>query len=209
LAKLPFADELNIWAYARVDTVKRDTLALMRRAGIRWICLGIESGSAYVRDGANKTLGDSDIRDAVKSIQEAGINVLGNFMFGLPDDTMESMRATLDLAKSIECEYSNFYSAMAYPGSRLYDESRPEDLPDSWSGYSQHAYDTKPLPTRSLSSREVLRFRDNAFREYFSDPAYIDRIARKFGDKAVRDTETMTSYQMKRALLDASVSRPL
>lgn len=204
LSQLPFVEELNIWAYARVDTVKPDTLALMRKAGIRWLCLGIESGSAHVRNGSQKTLDDNDIREVVKNIQKAGISVLGNFIFGLPDDTMESMRATLDLAKSIECEYSNFYSAMAYPGSQLFDEARIEDLPITWSGYSQHSYDTTPLPTATVSARDVLRFRDDAFNEYFSDPAYLDRVGRKFGGNAVRDIEFMTSHKLERKLLNGS-----
>lgn len=124
-------------------------------------------------------------------------------MYGLPDDTMKSMRKTLDLAKSIECEYSNFYSAMPYPGSKLFDETPEKDLPTSWAGYSQHAYETTPLSTATLSSRDVLKFRDDAFREYFADPAYIDLVRRKFGDKAVKDIEEMTSYQMRRALLES------
>ncbi|KKL50514.1 hypothetical protein LCGC14_2304770, partial [marine sediment metagenome] len=53
-------------------------------------------------------------------IRNAGIYVIGNYMFGLPDDTHESMQATLDLALNLECEFTNFYSAMAYPGSPLY-----------------------------------------------------------------------------------------
>ena len=126
LAKLPFSSELNIWAYARIDTVRPETLSLMRKAGIRWLALGIESGSAHVRDGAEKHLNDDDIKEVVKQIQDAGINVIGNFIFGLPDDTRESMQATLKLAKELNCEFANFYSAMAYPGSKLYDIARTQ-----------------------------------------------------------------------------------
>ena len=45
----------NIWAYARVDTVKPHMLEKLRKAGIRWLALGIESGSEHVRDGAEKS----------------------------------------------------------------------------------------------------------------------------------------------------------
>lgn len=180
LAALPFADELNIWAYARIDTVKPETLSLMRRAGIRWLALGIESGSAHVRDGAEKHLDDDDIREIVGEIKKAGINVIGNFIFGLPDDTLETMRQTLDLAKSLRCDFANFYSAMAYPGSRLFEEADPKDLPESWVGYSQHSFETRPLPTAVLTSAEVLKFRDEAFMEYFTDPAYLDHVQQKF-----------------------------
>ena len=199
LAALPFADELNIWAYARIDTVKPETLSLMRRAGIRWLALGIESGSAHVRDGAIKSLDEDDIRNVVKAIQDAGINVIGNFIFGLPDDTHESMQATLRLSKELNCEFANYYSAMPYPGSRLFDETRPEDLPKNWSGYSQHSADTMPLPTATLSSREVLEFRDFAFHSYFEDERYLSMIDRKFGKSAVEHIKQMTATRLSRA----------
>jgi len=182
LAALPFAAELNIWAYARVDTVKPETLSLMRSAGIRWLALGIESGSAHVRDGAIKSLDDNDIRNVVKAIQGAGINVIGNFIYGLKDDTAETMQQTLDLAKSLDLEFANFYSAMPYPGSRLFDETRSEDLPDSWSGYSQHSFDAKPLQTDTLSSADVLAFRDEAFRQFYINNDYQLSLFRKFGE---------------------------
>lgn len=203
LAALPFADELNIWAYARVDTIKPHTLALLRRAGIRWLALGIESGSAHVRDGAEKHLEDDDIRKVVVEIHRAGISVIGNFIFGLPDDTNETMETTLVLAKSLDLEFANFYSAMAYPGSRLYDQTMPEDLPALWSGYSQHAYETRPLPTATLSSVDVLRFRDEAFHNFFTDPIYLERLDRKFGSAAVQEIELMTEQRLSRQLLVA------
>lgn len=203
LARQPFADELNIWAYARVDTIKPETLKMLRSGGIRWLCLGIESGSNYVRDGAEKHLTDDDIRASVKAIQDAGINVLGNFIFGLPDDTLESMRATLDLAKSLDCEFVNFYSAMGYPGSKLHEDTDPAVLPASWSGYSQHSWDTTPLPTEALSSAEVLAFRDAAHTEFFSSPRYLEYVDKKFGSQAVAEIRSMTS-RLPRKLLEAA-----
>ncbi len=204
LARLPFADDLNIWAYARVDTIKPDTLALLRRAGIRWLALGIESGSAHVRDGAKKSFKDADIKDVVRAVQAAGINVLGNFIFGLPNDTAESMKATLGLAETLSLDFANFYSAMAYPGSQLFSEARPEDLPERWSGYSQHSLDTKPLPTITLTSADVLRFRDLAFHDYFSSYQYRSHIDRKFGSQAVAEIIAMTAVRLPRKLLEVA-----
>ncbi|KKM19121.1 hypothetical protein LCGC14_1658850 [marine sediment metagenome] len=198
LARLPFADELNIWAYARVDTIRSDTLALLRQAGIRWLCLGIESGSTHVRRGAKKPINNDDIINAVQAIQRADINVLGNFIFGLPDDTMESMQATFTLAESLKLEFVNFYSAMAYPGSRLFDEANSKDLPVSWSGYSQHSADTRPLPTATLLGAEVLEFRDRSFQKFFTNPIYLERINRKFGQIAVNEIIAMTAVDLPR-----------
>jgi len=194
---------LNIWAYARVDTVKPHMLDKLRRAGFRWLALGIESGSKHVRDGALKALKSNDIVDTVRQIQLAGIHVIGNFIFGLPDDDFVSMKETLELAKELNCEFANFYSAMAYPGSPLYALAVQNNwpLPESWSGYSQHSFDCRPLPTATLSAADVLRFRDEAFDDYFSNLRYLDMVTQRFGWETRKHIEQMASHALPRKLL--------
>jgi radical SAM superfamily enzyme YgiQ (UPF0313 family) len=198
--------KINIWAYARVDTVKPDTLKMLRQAGFQWLALGIESGSKYVRDGSNKRLKFDDIKSVVRAIQDHGINVIGNYIFGLPDDTFETMDETLDLAIDLNCEFANFYSAHAYPGSPLYGEAIEKgwNLPSSWSGFSQHNSDCRPLDTLHISGAEVLRFRDNAFTKYFTNPSYLDMVASKFGQEALEHVKGMTTFKLKRKLLEAA-----
>jgi len=192
--------DLNIWAYARIDTVKPHILDTLRRAGVRWLALGIESGSEHVRDGADKSFGKHDIAAVVKTIRDAGIYVIGNYIFGLPDDTLETMQETLDLAQELNCEMANFYSAMAYPGSPLYRMAVEEGwaLPDSWDGFSQHSVNTLPLPTRFVSAAEVLRFRDRAFTTYFSNPQYLDMVAATFGADTARHIREMAERPLVR-----------
>lgn len=197
---------LNIWAYARVDTVNPQNLGLLRSAGIKWLALGIESASAYVRDGAQKRLKNDDIATVVRTIQAAGINVIGNYIFGLPDDDEASMRTTLDLALSLNTEFANFYCAMAYPGSPLHTEALREGwtLPESWRGYSQHNDDCRPLDTKHVDAATVLRFRDEAFRAYFTNPAYLDMVGQKFGAETLEHVRAMTTYRLTRKLLAAA-----
>jgi anaerobic magnesium-protoporphyrin IX monomethyl ester cyclase len=204
LAAKPYASELNFWAYARVDTVRPERLALLRSAGIRWLALGIESGSKHVRDGAEKSLDHDDIVEIVAAIKDAGINVIGNYIFGLPDDDLVSMQETLQLAKDLNCEFANFYSAMAYPGSPLYNMAVRQGwgLPERWSGFSQHSYDCTPLPTEKASAAEVLRFRDDAFHDYFANPVYLDMVSGKFGEETRRHIEQMTATRLRRAMLE-------
>ena len=106
---------------------------------------------------------------------------------------------------SLNTEWANFYCAMAYPGSPLYALAKESQwsLPDDaggpgWIGYSQHAYETKPLPTETLSYTEVLDFRDKAFDDYFSSPEYHKLIGRKFGQEVVDHIAQMTAYKIKR-----------
>ena len=193
---------INFWAYARTDTVDSALLKKMKRAGINWVCYGFESGNERVRDSVNKR--QSTISEAIAMTREAGIKILANFMFGLPEDDEESMRETLALAKRINAEYANFYSVMAYPGSKLYEEAVEQGwrLPDVWHGYSQYAYETLPLQTRRLSGPQVLTFRDKAFKEYFSNPAYQEMVREAFGQKIVDSIRGMLTKQLKRKYIE-------
>ena len=195
---------VNIWAYARVDTVQDQFLDHLKAAGVNWLCLGIESGSDYVRDGALKKYGNDDIIDVVRRIQNAGIYIIGNYIFGLPDDNISRMQETLDLSLELNCEFANFYSAMAYPGSSLYKAAINEnaDLPEAWKDYSQHGYNTKPLSNKYCSGAEILEFRDKAFEKYFSHQPYLDMVNRKFGQEVVDHISRMVSVPLKRKLLE-------
>jgi anaerobic magnesium-protoporphyrin IX monomethyl ester cyclase len=193
--------DLNIWAYARVDTVRGDdTLERLKRAGVNWLAFGIEAASERVRDDVDKSFGQEEIFRTIERVRTAGINVIANYIFGLPEDDLESMQATLDLALELNCEFANFYSAMAYPGSQLYNLALKErwPLPERWSGYSQHAIDTLPLPTKHLSGAEVLHFRDHAFQVYFNNPRYLEMIGKKFGTETTREIREMASHRLER-----------
>lgn len=192
--------DLNMWAYARVDTVKETMLRKMKQAGINWIAYGFESGSDKVLKGVNKGYNLDKVRSVIKMTYDAGLYIGANFIFGLPDDDYDSMRETLEMAVEINAEWANFYSTMAYPGSQLYQQAIEEGwpLPETWQGYSQYAYDALPLPTRYLSGPEVLKFRDEAFKEYFSNPRYLEMIRRKFGPETEASILDMLKKDLKR-----------
>jgi radical SAM superfamily enzyme YgiQ (UPF0313 family) len=192
--------DLNLWAYARVDTVKDAMIDKLARAGFRWLAFGIEAASERVRADVDKPFDDELVYRTLEKVRAAGIHVIGNFIFGLPEDDLDSMQRTLDLALELNCEFANFYCAMAYPGSALYRRALTEGwpLPDGWSGYSQHSVDSLPLPTRHLAAGEVLRFRDQAFQTYFSSPRYLAMIEARFGAETVREIREMASHRLER-----------
>jgi radical SAM superfamily enzyme YgiQ (UPF0313 family) len=192
--------DLNIWAYARVDSVKDSMLDKLKRAGFNWLALGIEAADDKVLTDVDKRYKVGEVHKTVHKLKDAGINTIGNYIFGLPEDTTDTMQQTLDLALDLNCEFANFYSAMAYPGSPLYDQAVRQgwQLPESWSGYSQHAVNTLPLPTKYLSAGAVLRFRDHAFNVYFTHGPYLDMVRRKFGEDTVAHIREMTSHRLER-----------
>jgi hypothetical protein len=121
------------------------------------------------------------------------------------------MQATLDLAMDLNCEFANFYAAMAYPGSPLYALAVRQNipLPERWTGYAQHSRDCLPLPTRYVTAREVVQFRDQAFLAYFTGERYLDMVANRFGSETVAHIKQMTSYRLERDLLSGALQVPL
>ncbi len=192
--------KVNIWAYARVDTVKDNMLEKLKAAGINWLAFGIEAANARVRDAVQKGFDQEDIARTLTKVRQAGISVIGNYIFGLPEDDLDTMQQTLDLASDLNCEFGNFYCAMAYPGSQLYEMAIREgwELPSTWSGYSQHAYDSFPLRTKHLTSGQVLKFRDEAFHRYYSNPRYLEMIRTRYDQPTVDHLVEMTKHRLKR-----------
>ena len=73
-------------------------------------------------------------------------------------------------------------------------------MPDSWIGYSQHSYETLPLPTEHISAAEVLKFRDEAFHKYFSNKRYLDMVQDKFGNDVYSNIQKMLEIKLDRAI---------
>jgi radical SAM superfamily enzyme YgiQ (UPF0313 family) len=192
--------DFNIWAYARIDTVKEGMLPKLKQAGFNWLAFGIEAANSRVQADVDKRFDEEDVYDTVAKTKAAGINIIGNFIFGLPEDDEASMRETLDMALRLNCEFANLYSAMAYPGSPLYNMALLQnwELPERWSGYSQHSVDSKPLRTKYLTSAEVLKFRDEAFQTYFQAPSFLNMVREKFGPETVDHIRHMTGHKLVR-----------
>ena len=199
-------DQLRLWSYSRIDTVKRpEILKLVRKAGIKWLCLGIESGDRSVRlEVAKGKFEDVDVRKVIKKVHEADIDVMANYIFGLPGDTKKTMKKTFDLSLELCTAGWNTYAAMALPGSQLYKNAVEQKykLPDSYEGYSFHSYETQPLPTETLKPSEILEYRDKSFKNYHTYKPFLNKIERKFGKKALDNIKDMTKVDLKRKILE-------
>jgi radical SAM superfamily enzyme YgiQ (UPF0313 family) len=196
--------DFNIWAYSRVDTCKPQYLETLKKAGVVWLGLGIENPNQSLRQEIHKDhFVDVKITDLMQNMRNAGINIGANYIFGLPMDTHESMQNTLDFAMNNITENTNFYCAMAYPGSPLYKTavSKNWELPKKYEGYSQHSYETLNLSNENLTAAEILSFRDQAFIKYNSNPVYLKFLENKFGKPARQNLEDTLKIKLKRKLL--------
>ena len=201
-------DDLNkFWAYSRIDTVKRpEVLNIVRQAGIKWLCLGIESSNKNIRLEVSKgKFEDVDIKEIVKQIENCNINVMANYIYGLPGDTKESIEETFKVSQDLNTLGWNTYAAMALPGSQLYSEALKNNtkIPKNYSEFSFLSFDTQPLPTASLTAAQVLKLRDQKFNEYFSSEKFLNKIEKKFGKIAIDNIINMLKIKLERKIFNS------
>lgn len=194
----------NMWTYSRIDTVRKDALDLFKKAGVNWLALGVEAGNQMVRQEVSKgSFKEVNIREVCKTISNADINIISNYIFGFPEDSLETMQQTLDLALELNTEMANMYPCQALPGSPMHTLAKKEGwaLPSSYEGYAFLAYETQPLPTKYVSAKEVIKFRDEAWQKYFTHPPYLNLVEKKFGQTERKNVEEMSKIHLKRKIL--------
>jgi len=112
-----------VWyARARVNTVNKDLLQLMRKAGCIRISYGVESGSPRVLKIIKKNITIEQVKEAVSISSEVGMAVVENFMVNLPDETMDDLKQTIEVMKwlgQVKNSYPAYGFTVIYPGTEL------------------------------------------------------------------------------------------
>ena len=200
--------DLNMWCFARTDTVSPDILKRLKGVGVNWVAYGFESFNEDIVNSTNKRLkrqGDFSTENTIKMTKDAGINICADLIAGLWDDDEKSIHNTRDFMIKHLFEWVNIYPCFAYPGTPLYDNYLKEgriQTPTNWETYGLYSYECNPLPTHHLKSSEVLRLRDNVFHDYFTNPEILNMLEKKFGTKTKNHVQTMTKKPLKRRLLE-------
>jgi radical SAM superfamily enzyme YgiQ (UPF0313 family) len=107
---------------SRVDYVDEEMLRLMGRAGCWYISWGIESANEQILKAARKGYKKEQAIKALRWAKAAGINNWGFFIIGLPGETEETIRETIDYAKSLPLDIALFHIAAPYPGTPFFFE---------------------------------------------------------------------------------------
>jgi len=108
-------------ANTRINLLREEELALMQRAGLRQIDLGIESGSPKSLVRLNKQITVEQIREKVK-LAKKYVRVFGFFMIGIPGEDEADVQETFEFAKSLDLDRWSWSIYSPLPGSPLYDE---------------------------------------------------------------------------------------
>jgi len=154
----------------------------LRRAGCWMLALGIESESDDVRRNMVKRLERQKIQAAFRNMRAAGIKSFAFFIFGYPGETPRTMDLTTEYAIELDPDFANFYPAVPYPGTALYEKSVRENLlQPEHADWSRMEYSYYLLRGNGLDEELVMSAINRAKRRFFLRPGYV---ARHLGDIA-------------------------
>jgi radical SAM superfamily enzyme YgiQ (UPF0313 family) len=153
---------------ARADTCSTNMYEDLRSVGLEVMKLGVESADQDLVNGCGKRLAISSVREAVAQCKSLGIRTHLTFMFGLPGETPDSARKTIDLALELSPETVQFSLATPFPGSSFYREleERGYLVSKDWALYD--GYSRSVVRTDLLSAQELEETLRTAYREWES-----------------------------------------
>ncbi len=146
----------------------------LKRSGCWMLAMGIESSSPDIRKDMVKRLEEQKIRTAFANLRDAQIKSFAFFIFGYPGDTIETIEATTEYALELSPDFANFYPAVPYPGTALYEKARREGLLRS-EDWSRMEYSFYLLQGNGLDEATVMSAINRARRRFFLRPAYLFR----------------------------------
>ncbi len=169
-----------IWTTeTRVDIVDDEIASLLKEAGCRRLIFGIESGVEQLLKNVNKNYTVDEIKAGVESAHRAGLETIGLFMLGLPGETEELSRQTIEFAKSLPLDFAKFAVLIPYPGTEIYNrlvKSGTWNRRD-WDNFSTFNPDPEELVCYpgKMTAYQLLTMQKKANREFYVRPNMIYR----------------------------------
>ncbi len=167
-------------AQTRVTSASSRMFKLMKKAGFRYVELGAESGDPEILENSGKQIKPEQVANAVRLAREAGLKVWLKFIIGLPGETKESVRRTIQFATKLNPDRMSVATIVAYPGSDIYrwavnGENGYKMLTTDWGKFDK--YLSNSLELENLSGRTMQRLQFQMYLE-----AYLRN--RRFADLA-------------------------
>jgi anaerobic magnesium-protoporphyrin IX monomethyl ester cyclase len=169
--------KFNWSAFSRVDTVNLEILRKMKQAGCTWLLYGVESGNQEILDTIKKKITLEKVRDAVRMAKEAGIDILASFIVGLPGESVETLKQSMQFAQGLGTSFG-FNVLSPFPGTEVREKAAEygiEILTNDWTKYDCN----RPLTrTKDAGPEEI-----NAFlQQYFEGlNKYLAQLEKESG----------------------------
>ena len=174
LCKAIIDEKLSIhWTCnSRIDTVDIELLQIMKKAGCFMISYGIESADPSILSSCGKKTTPEKAKEAVRLTKKAGIMTVGHFILGLPGETEKSANKSIMFAKSIGLDFAQFYFAVPFPGSRLYQTAVKEGWIEK-GDFSSFEQDSCIMNLPTITKNKLESLRKKAYKEFYLRPSII------------------------------------
>lgn len=160
----------------RVDCLTFPLVDLLQESGLSHIGIGVETVNEPEMKRLKRGIIPQDRqREMIQYCESRGITILANYTFGYPNDTRQTIRLTMEYAKSLNTTFANFFLVTPYPGTEYYEQVKGDLVEEDW-----EKFDTCHMVLRhnSFAPEEVERLREQAFLEYYYRPQWIFKYIR-------------------------------
>ncbi len=162
------SEDLMWFTQVRCDDIikHKDTLPKLRKSGLRWVLLGVESSQQSTLETFRKNITPEDAKKAVKILKKNDIFVQAMFIIGERKDTAESIAESRKFINELDSDFVIFAILTPFPGTELFEEAKKNGwIEDSnWANYDMvHAI----MPTETLSRREVQEELYKCYRSFY------------------------------------------
>ena len=162
---------------ARVDTINKEVIAALKKAGCYRIHYGIESASPKHLKYLQKGQTPEKVERACKMTRDAGMGFFAYMMIGIPHETKEEMFATVDFAKKLKPDYAQFSICTPYPKVELYYQMLHEGIvpEDYWQEFAENpSADFKiKFWNKDFSEEELRDLQDECHARFYRSPTYL------------------------------------
>jgi anaerobic magnesium-protoporphyrin IX monomethyl ester cyclase len=162
---------LEIWiAGVRVTDADENLFKKMRKAGVKSIEFGIESGNQEILNYYDKKITLDQIRRAVKLSKKVGFLTIGNFILGAPIETEKYMDDSIAFAKELNLDFAFFYPYSYLKGSDLWEDAFRKGI------VKENDLFLLNNSREGLGTMSLEAFRNKiteAYRQFYFNPRYL------------------------------------
>lgn len=188
--------DLSWTGFTRPDTCDDELLSAMKAAGCHTLIIGVESASDETLREYKKGYGSEAVTEGVARVRKHGIRTVGTFILGLPEETRDSLEATLQLAIELELDFMSINLAVPRFGTEFRAKALSLGLANDDDLVMDQGGADAFLPTKTLNRAAVLELKQRAVRRFYLRPSYLWR---RF--KAVRSWHELVSQVREGAAL--------
>jgi hopanoid biosynthesis associated radical SAM protein HpnJ len=193
------------WSCTSRVTTDYETLKAMKEAGCRLLIVGYESGDQQILKNIKKGATIERARQFTKDCHKLGLVIHGDFILGLPGESRETIRKTIDFAKELDVETIQVSVAHAYPGTELYDYAVSNGfMVGDNKMVDEGGHQLAHIQYPDLPAEEIMESVHRFYDEYYFRPRAIFRILKK---AAFNNVERKRLYKDARSFLKLRASR--